>query len=273
MSELKRTDYLKEMKPPKVEISVGTKKDGWAKKVQEWLNLHRFHTPGFNLRVDIDDWFGNATAEAVKEFQSIKKLEVTGQVDLSTWLALVSPMHIGFRGLPDSIPHDIKDRLVQFMEQLCTEHPTEIHPNSGPWVRAFMKGNEGDWAAWCNGVVSTALDHACASLGLDMDDVMRWSWSCEETKQWAIKDNTSATYYSPEHLLSGEITPERGDLFLVIRKSDDRARHIGVIENVNGSVASCIEGNTNDEGSREGYELCKRKRNLTNGNYGIIKLK
>ena len=74
MSELKRTDYLNELKPPKEVISVGTKGNGWAKKVQEWLNLHRFHTPNFNLRVDIDDWFGNATAEAVKDFQTIKKL-------------------------------------------------------------------------------------------------------------------------------------------------------------------------------------------------------
>ena len=272
MSELKRTDYLNELKPPKEIISVGTKGNGWAKKVQEWLNLHRFHTPNFNLRVDIDDWFGNATAEAVKDFQTIKKLEVTGQVDISTWLALVSPMHRAFRAVPEE-PDTIQNRLVQYMEQLCSEHPTEIHPNSGPWVRAFMKGNEGDWAAWCNGVVSTALDHACASLGLDMDKVMKWSWSCEETKQHALKDDTSCVYYSPEDLSNGEVAPERGDLFLVIRKSDDRARHIGVIENVNGSVASCIEGNTNDEGSREGYELCKRKRNLSNGNYGIIKLK
>ena len=272
MIELKRADYLYELKPPKEIISIGTRKDGWAKKVQEWLNLHRFHTPNFNLRVDIDDWFGNATAEAVKEFQAVKKLEVTGQVDISTWLALVSPMHRAFRPIPEGVD-TIQNRLVQYMEQFCFEHPTEIHPNSGPWVRAFMKGKEGEWAAWCNGVVSTALDHACASLGINMDNVMKWSWSCEETKKWAIEQDTSATYYTPKQLNEGEAVPERGDLFLVIRKSDDRARHIGVIEKVKDGVASCIEGNTNDEGSREGYELCKRKRNLSNGNYGIIKLK
>ncbi len=268
---LNRTDYLNELKLPKKIIGVGTKKDGWAKKVQEWLNLHRFHSSHFSTRVDVDDWYGNATASAVKEFQLLKKIEQTGQVDTATWLRLTAPMRRAFREVDGE--SSIQERLVQYMQQLCDEHPTEIHPNSGPWVRAFMKGKEGEWAAWCNGVVSTALDHSCASLGIDMKDIMRWSWSCEETKQYAIKDSTTATYYSPEQLNKGEVVPESGDLFLVIRKSDSRARHIGVIEKVEESIASCIEGNTNDEGSREGYELCKRKRNLSNGNYGIIKLK
>jgi hypothetical protein len=37
--------------------------------------------------------------------------------------------------------------------------------------------------------------------------------------------------------------------------------HIGVVEFVNddGSV-DCIEGNTNDDGSREGYEVCRKER-------------
>jgi hypothetical protein len=269
---LKRKDYIEELKPNEKIIGVGTKKDGWAKKVQEWLNLHRYHTPLFNLRVDIDDWFGEATAEAVKEFQRIKKLEITGQVDLTTWLSLVSPMRRAYRDAT-SLGLPVKEALVMYMVQFCDEHPTEIHPNLGPWVRSFMKGHEGSNYAWCNGVVSTALDHACVSLGIEMKDVMTWSWSCESTKRSSIEDSTPSTYYSPEQIANGEVTPERGDLFLVIRKSDNRARHIGVIENVNGSVASTIEGNTNDEGSREGYELCKRKRNLSNGNYGIIKLK
>ncbi len=268
---LNRTDYLDELKLPKKTIGVGTKKDGWAKKVQEWLNLHRFHSPKFSTRVDIDDWYGKATASAVKEFQSLKGLEQTGKVDTTTWLRLVAPMRRAFREVDGEA--DVKQRLVQYMQQFCEEHPTEIHPNSGPWVRAFMKGNEGEWAAWCNGVVSTALDHACASLSLDMKDVMRWSWSCEETKQYAIKDSTTATYYSPEELNKGLVCFFFFFFFFFFILFFYRARHIGVIEKVEESIASCIEGNTNDEGSREGYELCKRKRNLSNGNYGIIKLK
>jgi hypothetical protein len=38
--------------------------------------------------------------------------------------------------------------------------------------------------------------------------------------------------------------------------------HIGVVEGVDdyGNVV-CIEGNTNDDGSREGYEVCRKHRN------------
>lgn len=39
--------------------------------------------------------------------------------------------------------------------------------------------------------------------------------------------------------------------------------HIGVVESVGGDDGAvvCIEGNTNDDGSREGYEVCRKHRN------------
>lgn len=39
--------------------------------------------------------------------------------------------------------------------------------------------------------------------------------------------------------------------------------HTGLVEKINGSYIETIEGNTNDEGSREGYEVCRRTRRLT----------
>ena len=269
--KLKRTDFIEELMPPKTIISIGHRNDGWARKVQEWLNLHRFHTPLFNQVVVIDDWYGNATVEAVKEFQLLKNIKVTGQVCGITWLVLVNPMVVGFLPITPLKGSTLQYMLVAYMNQLCEQHPTEVNKNEGPWVRSFMKGQDGHWAAWCNGVVSTALDHACESLNIDMDSIIQWSWSCERTKQFAIKQDNKSTYYTPENVKNGEVIPEKGDLFLVVRKSNDKANHIGVIENVKDGVMSCIEGNTNNEGSREGYELCKRKRNLSNGNYGIIK--
>lgn len=38
--------------------------------------------------------------------------------------------------------------------------------------------------------------------------------------------------------------------------------HTGIVERVEGSVIHTIEGNTNDDGSREGYEVCRRTRQL-----------
>jgi len=52
-----------------------------------------------------------------------------------------------------------------------------------------------------------------------------------------------------------------------------KPRHIGVVIGVDNGLYSTLEGNTNDEGSRDGYEACERRRNLLNGKYSIIKLK
>lgn len=38
--------------------------------------------------------------------------------------------------------------------------------------------------------------------------------------------------------------------------------HTGFVERVDGSNIHTIEGNTNDEGSREGYEVARRVRQL-----------
>ena len=38
--------------------------------------------------------------------------------------------------------------------------------------------------------------------------------------------------------------------------------HTGFVEKVEGNVIHTIEGNTNDTGSREGYEVCRRTRKV-----------
>lgn len=52
--------------------------------------------------------------------------------------------------------------------------------------------------------------------------------------------------------------PLPGDIFIM-----DYGRglgHTGIIEKVEGDLLHTIEGNTNDTGSREGYEVCRRTR-------------
>lgn len=52
-----------------------------------------------------------------------------------------------------------------------------------------------------------------------------------------------------------QITP--GSLFLNRRTSTDWI-HTGIVVRADDEVFETVEGNTNDEGSREGYEVCKR---------------
>lgn len=54
------------------------------------------------------------------------------------------------------------------------------------------------------------------------------------------------------------VTPQPGDIFIM--DMGHGLGHTGIVEKVEEDVIHTIEGNTNDEGSREGYEVCRRIR-------------
>ena len=55
-------------------------------------------------------------------------------------------------------------------------------------------------------------------------------------------------------------TPQPGDIFIM--DYGKGMGHAGVVEKVVGTTLHTIEGNTNDEGSREGFEVCRRTRKI-----------
>lgn len=54
--------------------------------------------------------------------------------------------------------------------------------------------------------------------------------------------------------------PKAGDVF--IQDHGKGLGHTGFVEKVQGDKIFTIEGNTNDTGSREGYEVCRRVRDI-----------
>lgn len=54
--------------------------------------------------------------------------------------------------------------------------------------------------------------------------------------------------------------PEPGDIF--IQDNGQGLGHTGIVEKVEDDIIHTIEGNTNDTGSREGYEVCRRTRKI-----------
>jgi hypothetical protein len=66
-------------------------------------------------------------------------------------------------------------------------------------------------------------------------------------------------------------TPMPGDIF--IQDHGKGLGHTGFVESVSpdGSIINTIEGNTNDTGSREGYEVCRRTRK-TSSCIGFIRI-
>ncbi len=56
-------------------------------------------------------------------------------------------------------------------------------------------------------------------------------------------------------------TPKPGDIF--IQDHGHGLGHAGFIESVEGENIHTIEGNTNDSGAREGFEVCRRIRKIS----------
>lgn len=61
-----------------------------------------------------------------------------------------------------------------------------------------------------------------------------------------------------------EYTPKRGDLFFT-----EKFEHVGIVLGVDGDLVITIEGNTNDDGSDEGYGVLVRTRVIAECHFGV----
>lgn len=213
--------------------------------VQEWLVYH-------DCRVKIDGDFGPATASAVERFQIRSGLPATGVVDAATYEVLIAPRRRAEGRL--SVRATINDLTVAYARQHLAERPREIGgQNRGPWVRLYMDGMQGaDWP-WCAGFVSFCLRQAAETLGVAIPIVT--SVSCDSLA--ASAKSLGRFVAEPARHARSQIKP--GWLFLSRRTPTDWV-HVGVVTEASMDVMDTIEGNTNDDGSRDGYEACARMR-------------
>lgn len=231
-----------------------------TKQIQEWLNYHGFRT-------GIDQDYGPATEECVRDFQRAKGLSISGKVTQQTWEALVEPMKYALQA-PEGI-ETMNDSLAvrAAAEQHLSRRPVEIGgENCGPWVRLYCKGNDGKHWAWCAGFVSMIMHQAFFYRGLETP--FEGSVSCDLLATQAKQANR---FVSGKDVAKNDFNWENFNgccVFLRRRTSGDWT-HTGFGLDLKSSAFSTIEGNTNDEGVREGFEACSRKRSIT-GDYDFI---
>ena len=120
--------------------------------------------------------------------------------------------------------------------------------NSGPVVDKILAsvGLEGTGAPWCAAWVVYIGDEA---FGKNQNPFPRSAWSPD-----FVKD--------PKWDRGRGKTPDRADAFGIYFQSLKRVAHTGIIEKVEGKWAVTIEGNTNDDGSREGDGVYRKRRPL-----------
>ncbi|MEW8692695.1 MAG: peptidoglycan-binding domain-containing protein [Candidatus Thiodiazotropha endolucinida] len=256
-----------EIDPPTKIIEQGVK-NGTVQRIQEWLNYHQ-------IRTVIDNDYGPATRECIRNFQKKTDLPITGKVNKKTWEALVSPIHSAL-SQPSQIESLSASEVVMIIAtQHVEQRPFEIGgANEGPWVRLYCGGYHGrDWA-WCAGFVTLIMHQAYFYRG--QRSPIKGSVSCDSLAAQAKR----AGLFVPGHsIVRGEVNwNSLGDccIFLKRRTATDWT-HAGIAFGARGSSKSIvfftIEGNTNDEGSREGYEACRRIRSLGSGSYDFIAFK
>ena len=235
-------------------------------RVQEWLTHHGIHTA-------IDADFGPATQRCVERFQTAKGIDASGRVDTKTWEALVEPMRRALQP-PENVARLSPARAVRkIAQQHLKQHPIEIGgANRGPWVRLYCGGRDGpDWA-WCAGFVSLVMNQAYFYLP-NTSAPIKGSVSCDSL----AAQGQRAGLFVPE----SDVTSERrswsdfgGCCIFLRRRTATDWTHTGFALGASGpareTVFETIEGNTNDEGSREGYEACKRTRSVVRSNYDFI---
>jgi hypothetical protein len=227
------------------EISQGQRGPA-VKRVQEWLTAHQ-------CGVAVDGDFGAVTKRAVQKFQGQVGLEPSGVVDRETFERLVQPMR---RVLSLSVPRtagSLEQVVVATAQAHLAQHPIEVGgQNRGPWVRLYMEGRDGPEWAWCAGFVTFIVRQAVELLNARMP--IAGSFSCDSLASQARNEGL----FVPEREASRD-TMRPGAIFLVRRTSTDWT-HTGFVADFAAGAFDTIEGNTNDDGHREGFEVCARSR-------------
>ena len=264
-----KTEYQKEVNAFEKNLQRGDE-DPVVKKVQEWLSIWEAYDAAFDFSVERDGFFGRRTQEGVKAFQAFVDLETTGTVDEPTWRALINPMWQAYH-IDHALPqqnYSIAETVYRYAFQYEMWRPFEIEPNTGPWVRSFMGGHEGEPWAWCAGFAQTVLDSAFAQFGQKYTDYFEKTYAVETMRKDARKKGILVTR---SELEQGLYQPKSGDVFLFIYPNGV-AHHTGIVTWSYGSTFFTVEGNTNFAGTHNGVGVFRLKRDFIAGPFEIIRM-
>ncbi len=229
-----------------------------VRRVQEWLKMNGFAT-------GIDSDFGDATETCVINFQNAKGLAQTGKVNQETWEALIDRLNKALA--PIQFPANIKlsEAILRTARQHLAQHPIEVGgDNKGPWVRVYMGGNQGTGWRWCAGFITFVMKQACTQLGQPLP--IPGSYSCDSL---AYQAREKGLFVKGSELANGSVSWSglgSSQIFLVRRVATDWT-HTGFSFDGSSTVFSTIEGNTNEDGSSNGFEVAKRTRSIPNKDF------
>lgn len=230
---------------------------GEVKLAQEWLTHH-------GIATTVDGAFGPATEACVKKFQRSAGFSTSGQVDAATGSALLAPMAAVLKPLAAG-NKTLAALTVAYARQHLRQHPIEIGgENRGPWVRLYMEGEEGAQWPWCAGFAMFVVRQAATARGEALP--LPYVFGCDHLADLA---KAAGRFLRPKSAADYS-TIRPGYLFLV-RRNDLHWSHVGIVAAVrDAETMDTIEGNTNDSGSPEGFEVCQRTRGIKDKDFLVI---
>lgn len=206
--------------------------------------------------------FDERTHDAVELFQARCALTIDGKVGPITWEAL-----FGDGSAPQSVQAG-NGLTATALELACAEiGVTEAPPNSnrGPrvdeYVRAVGLSPSGAYP-WCAAFVYYCFDQAARRLSCD-NPLIRTAGVRDHWRRAPASARTSASAAIDQPSL---VRP--GMIFLIGTSGGNG--HTGLVEKTLPGRLITIEGNTNDDGSREGYGVFRRCRPLAGINLGFL---
>jgi hypothetical protein len=203
-----------------------------VKNIQEWINLL-----GWSPGLKIDGIFGPATEQALIITIKSNTLHENG------WKFLTDRMR-------NTLAYSDNQSITHIATRYLTAKAREVGgQNRGPWVRLFMNGMEGTAWPWCAGFVSHVRNQHLAMGGRKLPSTYA----------------TGCSVFAKEFQDCIKSKPrEPGSIFLIEDRNDKkRYVHMGIVTAINKDTFVTIEGNTNDYGSPEGYEVCHRIRSYS----------
>jgi hypothetical protein len=216
-----------------------------VRKIQEWLCFH-------DLPVVIDGVFGRETQSALAHFFH-KPVAQCEAVDSYRFAQLSAPLRRAVQIPAHQPPETLAQAVLAIARQHLVQKPIEIGgANSGPWVRHYMRGRQGAKMAWCIGFVSTVWAQAARWQGCPLPG---YTTSCD----WLAH-----TARDEERFTREGVIPASPCAVFLHRRSPQDWDHGGFAFDFTPFGFASIEGNTNDDGSREGVKVCQRKRSFLN---------
>ncbi|WP_109851203.1 peptidoglycan-binding protein [Aquimarina sp. AU58] len=268
---MKKTAYKKELVIRNTQQRNGSSNSRKeVRKIQSWLTLFSIQHPSSGTATSIDGDFGPATERAVKNFQRIKGVSENGVVDQGLFSELSANLKDAFERPLQST--DVRSLIAEVAENHLQNHPFELvinrQSNSGPWVRSYMDGGDGEDFFWCMGFAQTILDQAVSHVGKRFTSLMPSTFSCDSVGNAGIARGLLS---KNKKIRRNSDLVKPGDLFLIESSPLDWT-HTGIITSIQGDVIETIEGNTNFQGSRNGVTVRKRMRNYMRSRIDVFSI-